>query len=86
MTNYFNAHTLGLAVAAATLLVPAQSAGAQPDEPSISVRVTVAGLDMTFAYERCRADAINRAVSGLNAPTGVDRLMAASPGHRGGME
>lgn len=86
MTAYFNAHALGLALAAATLLGPAQSAGAQPDEPSISVRVSVADLDMTFAYERCRADAINQAVSDVNAPIGAVRLMAVTPVHRGGPE
>ncbi len=86
MTNCFYAHALGLALAAATLLAPAQSAGAQPDEPSISVRVNVADLDVTFAYAPCRTDAINQALSGANAPIGVARLMAVSPGRRGGLQ
>lgn len=82
MTNYFNAHVLGLALAAAPLLAPAPLARAQPGEPSISVRVSVADLDIALAYESCRA----HPTSPLSGAKGVVGLMVVGPGHRGGLE
>ena len=86
MTSYFKALVLGLGLAAGTLPAPAQSAGAEPGERSISVRVSIADLDITFASRHCGAGATDQAVGGALAPTGGVGLMAAGPRHRGGLE
>jgi hypothetical protein len=46
--NRFYARALGLSLAAAALLAPAQSASAQPDEPPIAVRVSFADVDIVI--------------------------------------
>jgi UrcA family protein len=45
--NRYSAQALGLSLAAATLVAAAQSASAQPDEPSTAVRVSFADLDIS---------------------------------------